>query len=172
MRILKTGPLLLLCLIALSSIAYAGQLALTAKASIYNPPEACAAPSLMYGFGLDYDINGYWHAMADASYTSYAAGGKNYTLMPITVNLIGHFAPGAPVDPYLGGGLGYYSKTVDGVENGRTGAQAMTGIAFKIGNFNAALEATYMVTDLNDPSTASVSWGGWASGTAYAWIPF
>jgi hypothetical protein len=147
-------------------------LVLGAKASIYNPPEDGANPSLMYGFVLDYDINRYLHAQADASYTSYTAKGIDYTLMPITFNLIAHFMPESNIDPYLGGGVGYYSKTVDGTERSRTGGQGMAGLNFHIGGFNASLELRYIVMDLSDPDTASLSYGGWASGTTYMWIPF
>ncbi len=158
--------------LCLFSTAYAGQLTLGAKASIYNPPEEGANPSLMYGFVLDYDINAFLHAQADASYTSYTADGIDYTLMPITVNLIAHFIPGGAIDPYLGGGLGYYSKTADGVETANTGAQAIAGFAFKVGGLNAAFEATYIVPDLSHSDKGSFAWGGSAAGTTYVWVPF
>lgn len=172
MRIQKVILLIIILLVAISSSAFAGLLTLGAKASIYNPPEEGANPTLMYGFILDYDINRILHARAGASYASYMAKGINYTLMPITFNLIAHFMPESNIDPYLGGGLGYYSKTVDGVESSKTGGQAIAGISFRIGNFNAAFEASYIVPDLSESDIGSLSWGGWASGTTYIWIPF
>jgi hypothetical protein len=158
-------------LVFFSSRAGAGLITLGAKASVYNPPEQGASPALMYGFLLDYEINSYFHANAGASYTSYTANGNNYTLMPITFDLIYHIMPGASLDPYIGGGLGYYSKTINGSENSRGGAQAMTGVAFHIGNFNAAIEISYILPDLSDSSSGSFAWGGWASGAAYVWVP-
>ena len=171
MRNIKALCLSVILLMSISSAVLAGQLTLGAKAYIYNPPEEGASPSLMYGFVLDYDMNRYLHAMAEASYTSYAAKGINYTLMPITLNLVAHFLPGSPVDPYLGGGVGYYSKTADGVENSKTGWQTMAGVTFRVGNFYAGFEATYIVPDMSQ-STGSVAWGGWASGTTSVFVPF
>ena len=162
----------MILLICSSQAANAGQLTLGAKASVYSPPEEGANPSLMYGFMLDYDINASLHARAEASYTSYTAKGIDYTLMPVTFNLIAHFIPGGAIDPYLGGGIGYYSKTAAGVETANTGAQGVAGLAFKLGGLNAALEASYVVPDLSHSEKGSMSWGGWASGTAYVLVPF
>jgi hypothetical protein len=172
MKIKKILPLFLALLLMASGMSFAGDLTLGARAGVYNPPEEGAKPSFMYGFTLDYGINAYLHARADASYTSYAADGIDYTLMPVTINLIAHFLPGAPIDPYLGGGVGYYSKTKDGVEFSKTGAQAMAGFNFKIGGLNAAFEAMYIVPDLNHSDVGSFSWGGSAAGTTYVLIPF
>jgi hypothetical protein len=172
---MKNLKLYLLIIIAFSLLvqsAHAGLLTLGAKASIYNPPEEGANPSVMYGFVLDYDINRILHARAGASYTSYTAKGINYTLMPITLNLIAHFMPESTVDPYLGGGVGYYSKTVDGVESSKTGGQAIGGITFRLEGFYAGFEVQYIVPDLAQSDIGSLSWGGWASGTSYIWIPF
>lgn len=165
--LLATAILLFYC-----GSSIAGLMTLGAKASVYNPPEPGANPSLMYGFFLDYEINEYLHARTDASYTSYTAEGIDYTLMPITANLIAHFMPGSSVDPYIGGGLGYYSKTADGVETAKTGAQGIAGLRFTVGGLTAALEVTYIVSDLGHSEDASVSWGGWATGTTSVWIPF
>jgi len=159
-------------LIFASSSARAGVLTLGAKASIYNPPEEGASPTLMYGFVLDYDINAHLHARAGASYTSYSAKGVRYTLMPITFNLIYHLMPGNFIDPYLGGGVGYYSKTEDGNEYGRTGGQAVAGMRFSVGGLNAAIEATYIDPNFDDLESGTMSWGGWAAGTTYVFIPF
>lgn len=172
MKIARIAFLSVAFMIILSCQSHAGELTLGAKASIYNPPEDGASPSLMYGFALDYDINRYFHAIAGASYTSYAAKGVDYTLMPITFDLVAHFRPDSNIDPYLGLGVGYYSKTADKVERSRTGGQAEAGVNFHIGNFNAALEISYIVTDLSDSSIGAVSCGGWASGTSYVWMPF
>lgn len=172
MRTIKTVSFILISVLFLCSNAHAGMLTLGAKAAIYNPPEAGANPSLMYGFVLDYEINRMLHANAGTSYTSYTAGGVNYTLMPITLNLIAHFMPDSNIDPYLGGGLGYYSKTAAGVESSKTGAQGVAGLAFRVGGFNAAFEAQYIVPDLSHGEIGSYSWGGWASGSAYAYVPF
>jgi len=171
-KILFLSVLISMIIILPALPAAAGALTLGAKASVYNPPEEGADPSLMYGFFLDYEINKFLHARADASYTSYAASGHNYTLMPITIGLIAHFLPDAPIDPYLGGGIGYYSSTFDGSETSHTGAQAQAGLNFHIGAFSAALEVSYIVPDLDHSDIASVSWGGWASGTAYMYVPF
>ena len=172
MRISKTALLTIILLVAIPSSAFAGLLTLGAKASIYNPPEEGANPTLMYGFMLDYDINRILHARVGAFYTSYTAKGINYTLMPITLDLIAHFMPESNIDPYLGAGIGHYSKTVNGIESSKTGGQAIAGISFRIGNFNAALEASYIVPDLEESDKGSLCWGGWASGTTYIWVPF
>jgi opacity protein-like surface antigen len=166
-------PILIsMIVLAAGSPALAGSLTLGAKASIYNPPEEGANPSLMYGFFLDYEMSKFLHARADASYTSYAAKDHNYSLMPITLNLIAHFIPDGNIDPYLGGGVGYYSYTADGMETSHTGAQAQAGLNFHIGGFSAAVEVSYIVPDINHSDVNSVSWGGWASGTTYMYVPF
>ena len=173
---MKRLTLIMFLLFALAllnaSPAFCGALTMGAKASIYNPPQEGASPSLMYGFFLDYEINKYVHTRADASYTSYSANGHNYTLMPITINLIAHFMPDGVIDPYLGGGIGYYSQTMDGAETSHTGAQAQAGLNFHMGAFSAAIEVSYIVPDLDHPEANSVSWGGWASGSTYMYVPF
>jgi len=171
MKILRV-ILITVLLAALSTPASAGMLTLGAKASIYNPPEAGASPSLMYGFMLDYDINAVFHARAGAHYTSYTANDVDYTLMPITLDILAHLMPGNNVDPYLGVGVGYYSKTIDGEESSHTGGQAIAGIKFNLGGFSAAFEATYMVPDLAKSEEGSFAWGGWASGSTYVYVPF
>jgi len=161
----------ILCLI-ISGTANAGMLTLGAKASIYNPPEAGASPSLMYGFMLNYDVNAILNIRAGASYTSYTANDIDYTLMPITLDFIAHFLPASNIDPYLGLGIGYYSKTVDAIEDSYTGGQAIAGVQFNINGLNAAFEATYIVPDLSQSDEGSLSWGGWMTGTSYVFIPF
>jgi len=178
MKIYKLIIIFTLIFSLLPGAASAGLLTLGAKASIYTPPEVGANPTLMYGFVLDYDINEIFHARAGASYTSYSVHDDitdtniNYTLMPITLNLIAHFIPGGAIDPYIGGGIGYYSKTTDSVESSHTGGQAVAGINIKTGGINVAFEAAFIDPDLSDSIEGSMSWGGWATGTSYVFIPF
>ena len=154
------------------SSSHAGVVGFTARASIYNPPEAGASPSLMYGFGFDYSVNPIVTVRGAAEYTSYTANGVNYSLMPITLSVLAHLIPYGQIDPYLGGGIGLYSKTVGPDESRTLGAQAVTGIKFYLGNFTAAFEANYMIPDWQKSGKGDFSCGGWASGFTYLTVPF
>lgn len=166
--------ILLICLILLTSVqsAHAGIAAFSARASIYNPPEEGASPSLMYGFGFDYAVNPIITVRGAAEYTSYSVGGVSYSLMPITLSVLAHLIPYSQIDPYLGAGIGLYSKTVGAEESRTLGAQAVAGIKFYMGNFTAAFEANYMIPDWNKSGKGDFNYGGWASGFTYVTVPF
>ena len=166
--------ILLICLMLffLAPGSHAGVAAFSARASIYNPPEDGASPSFMYGFGFDYAVNPVVTVRGAAEYTSYTAKGVNYSLMPITLNVIAHFIPYGQIDPYLGAGVGLYSKTVGPDESRTLGAQAVGGIKFYMGNFAAAFEANYMIPDWNKSGKGDFNCGGWASGFTYITVPF
>jgi len=155
-----------------ASAVEAGIVAFSARAFIYNPPEEGASPSLMYGFGFDYSVNPIITIRGAAEYTSYTAKGINYSLMPITLSVLAHFIPYGQIDPYLGTGVGLYSKTVNAEESRTLGAQAVAGIRFYLGNFTAAFEANYMIPDWQKSGKGDLSYGGWASGITYVTIPF
>lgn len=164
--------LVVLFFIIFAQSVQAGIVSFSARASIYNPPEEGASPSIMYGFGFDYSVNPIVTVRGAAEYTSYTVKGVQYSLMPITLNIIAHFIPYGNFDPYLGAGCGLYSKTVGADETRSLGLQAVAGLKFYIGNFTCAFEANYMIPDCQKSGSGNLSYGGWASGATYVTVPF
>lgn len=150
--------------------AQAALMEVNGRFSFYNPPEAGAGTAFMYGLGLDFNFLPSLTLSTAIEYTAYSAGGHNYSLMPITADLIYHVIPLSPVDPYLGVGLGYYSKTTDGVGKSTVGGQLRAGVNFNLLVASAGLEARYIIPDLGNTGGSSFSWGGGIGGSFL--IPF
>lgn len=148
-------------------IARADLLEIGARVSLYNPPEAGASTTLLYGLGVNLNFSPNFSLATAMEYTSYGAVGHSYSLMPITADLIYHFIPFAPIDPYLGIGVGYYKKTKDGLNNDSGGGQARAGVSADLYFFDASLEVRYLVPDFKDPSKSSFSYGASLGGTFF-----
>ena len=159
-------------LFLISNPAFAGNLNLGAKASIYNPSVPGASPTIMYGIVADYDVNQMIHARGSVEYATYSIKDTSYSLMPVTVDIIAHLFPGFFVDPYFGGGVGYYKYTAGSVETSTTGLQAVAGISASIGAFYAGFEAKYYIPDASKTSEGQLSYGGYMTGAYGVTIPF
>ena len=144
--------------------SFAGTLNHSGRAGIYTPTVAGASPSLMYGLGADYTLNDNLSVRAAVETTSYSAGGNNYTLTPITVDLIYRQTFVGMVTPYVGAGLGYYGSTVNGNTKSTTGAQAEAGLSFSMGGFTAGLELRYILPDASNSASGAFTTNGYATG--------
>jgi len=157
---------LLIVTLALS-IAYpcfAGKLDLMGRAGIYTPPVSGAAPSIMYGVGAEYGITENLSIRAAADTTSYSDGTNNYTLTPVTVDLIYHQTIQGMLTPYVGAGLGYYAYSMNGNTSSTTGLQTEAGVKFALGGFNAGFEIRYLLPDTADASSGAFTTNGYATG--------
>lgn len=172
MKKLFAISLLILILFSSSNLAYAGRLNFGAKASIYNPTISGASPTLMYGIVADYEVNPMIHARGTIEYTTYTVNNIGHSLMPVTLNIIAHFMPGTPIDPYLGGGAGYYKYVAGSDETSTIGLQAIGGIRISLGAFYAAFETSYYIPDASETGEGSLSYGGNMTGWYGVSIPF
>jgi hypothetical protein len=138
--------------------ASAGLIDIRARLSMYSPSEG-GGPALMYGLGADVNFDEHLTLAAAAEYAAYSANGHNYTLMPITLDLIYRLLPGFPIDPFLGAGLGIYNKGTDGVSKSSLGGQLRAGVQANLGLFGASADVRYVVPDFSDTSRSGVSYG-------------
>lgn len=168
----KKIGLLVLGLIILASASSAGILNVSGRAGIYSPPQSGSSPSLMYGLGADLGLTDHLSVRAAIDTTSYSVGGNQYTLTPVTVDIIYHETIAGMVTPYAGVGVGYYSSSVNGATNATTGAQAEAGVSFALGGFNAGVELRYLLPDASNGSSGSMSFNGYASGAFTQSIAF
>ena len=151
----------------LSFQVFAASLSIGTHASYFVPPETGATSTLMMGIDANYRMGGYFSAQLSVENANYVAGGKQYSLTPITLSVIGHPYPNAPFNPYIGGGIGYYDKTVDGASASTTGLHAMTGIALNLKTVNAGFEIKYTIPDTRDMSVGYSSVSGNMTGGMY-----
>ena len=157
--------LLILAVIAvIVSPSLAGNLNLMGRAGIYTPTVAGAAPSLMYGVGAEYDMTENLTLRAAADTTSYSDGTNNYSLTPITLDLIYRQTIGGMLTPYVGAGLGYYASSVNGNTSSSTGLQAEVGFKFAFAGFNAGFEFRYLLPDTGNSASGAFTTNGYASG--------
>jgi opacity protein-like surface antigen len=158
---------ILLTLVAIAFVvtpSLAGNLDLMGRAGIYTSPIAGTSPSVMYGVGAEYTLNSNFSVRAAADTTSYSDGTNNYTLTPITIDLIYKQTIEGMVTPYVGAGVGYYASSMNGSTNSTTGIQTEAGITFALGGFNAGAEIRYMLPDTGNASSGSFSTSGYATG--------
>jgi opacity protein-like surface antigen len=154
----------LIVLTIIVSPVFAGQLNLMGRAGIYTPPVAGAAPSIMYGVGAEYDMTENFTVRAAADTTSYSDGTNNYTLTPVTLDLIYRQTIQGMLTPYVGAGIGYYASSVNGATSSTTGLQTEAGVKFALGGFNAGFEIRYLLPDTADASSGAFSTNGYATG--------
>jgi opacity protein-like surface antigen len=143
---------------------FAGNLDLMGRAGIYTPPVSGAAPSIMYGVGAEYEVTDNISVRAAADTTSYSDGTDNYTLTPVTVDLIYRQTIQGMLTPYVGAGIGYYSTSVNGAATSTTGLQTEAGVKFALGGFNAGFEIRYLLPDTSNSAGGAFSTNGYATG--------
>lgn len=141
--------------------AYAGQAHLSFRGSLYKPYNSDSYVFLV-GMSLRYDINRYWTADGNVEYASYSdrQGGRN-VLLPVTADLIGHPFGRRTFDPYLGGGLGYYYRTIADTNRSSMGFQTVTGIQLRMmEGFGIAFEVRYIAPDITKPRQGGFAYSG------------
>jgi hypothetical protein len=158
-KILATSLLAVL----MCSGALATDLDIGTHASFYYPPEG-GGNTLMTGVDATYRIGPYFSARGDLDNSSYQTADHKYSLTSLSLTLIGHLNGDSIVDPYVGGGLGYYDKTTDGVSDKSTGLNALVGIAAHFQTFNAGVEIKYVIPDTRHMDTGFYSAGGQMTG--------
>ena len=158
-KLLSRGLILLIfTLTCFANIAWsAGKINFTGRAGLFNPTASNASASVMYGVGVTYDFNENWMARAALETTTYKVAGQDTTYMPATVDLIYGQQITPFLRPYAGAGLSYNSTTRAGTTLQTTGAQAVAGLKFGLGGFDAGIEYRYMVPDLNHTDKADSS---------------
>ncbi|MFC1559949.1 hypothetical protein ACFLZ2_00395 [Candidatus Margulisiibacteriota bacterium] len=149
---MKKALLVLIILSFMSLQVFAAELSIGTRVSYFMPPEAGASSTLMLGIDADYNLGPHFLAQLAVENANYTAGGSQYSLTPITLTLMGYPAPGAPLEPYIGGGIGYYDKKIDGVSASTTGIHAVAGIALNMLTFIAGFEIKYTIPDIKDGS--------------------
>lgn len=137
---------------ALCCCSFAADLTIGTHASYYTPAEEGATPTLMLGVDADYKIGGYFTARLSIDNSNYSIAGTQYSMTPVTLSLIGHPYPDAAISPYIGGGVGYYDKKINGMSDSTTGIHALAGISMNFQTFIAGIEIKYTIPDLEDGS--------------------
>ena len=170
----KKTILLLLFALMLASPVWGGRLTIGANISLYDPPESGTSVSLMVGIRADYMINKHWSADAALEWTHYQDDrGLDYTVMPMTSNLrfhplgqyLGKRHGEVHLDPYLGGGIGYYRRIVEGDDRSSFGYQALGGLRLHgVPGLRASFEVRYIVPDASHPERSGWSYGGTLGG--------
>lgn len=138
---------------------FAADLDIGTHASFYYPPEG-GGNTLMTGIDATYRIGPYFSARGDLDNSSYQTADHKYSVTSLAVTLLGHIMGDSNIDPYIGGGLGFYDKKIDGVANSSTGLNAVTGIAVHFQTFNAGIEIKYVILDTRYMETGFYSVGG------------
>jgi len=141
--------------------AYAGQAHLSFRGSLYKPYNSDSYVFLV-GMSLRYDINRYWTADGNVEYATYSdRQGRRNVILPVTADLIGHPFGRRTFDPYLGGGLGYYYRTIADTNRSSMGFQTVTGIQLRvIEGFGIAFEVRYIAPDITKPRQGGFAYSG------------
>jgi len=165
---MKKAMFIALSIVIFASMpAFSASLSVGTHASYFVPPESGATSTLMMGVDAMYKMGGYFSAQFSVENANYIAAGKQYSLTPITVSLIAHPYPNAQLNPYVGGGVGYYDKRVDGASDSTTGVHVMTGINILLQNVNAGFEIKYTVPDTRNMNVGYSSVTGSMVGGMY-----
>jgi hypothetical protein len=141
--------------------AYAGQVHLSFRGSLYKPYNSDSYVFLV-GMSLRYNINRYWTADGNVEYATYSdRQGRRNVILPVTADLIGHPFGRRTFDPYLGGGLGYYYRSIADTNRSSMGFQTVTGIQLRvIEGFGIAFEVRYIAPDITKPRQGGVAYSG------------
>lgn len=158
--------LIVVGLIGIPMVVYGGKVTLGATMSMYDPPGE-AGPTLMIGVSAGVRFNDYFEGACNIEWTQYKEGGKDVTLIPVTVDVVSHPLGIRLFDPFIGGGLGYYYKLVGDENQSSLGAQVKFGLHWKpTSGTGLDFTVTYRVPDIiNKPNEGGWSIGGGASGT-------
>jgi len=158
---LKSLVFLPLALLALALPSRAEQAHLSFRGSLYKPYNSDSYVFLV-GISLRYDINRYWTADGNVEYATYSdRQGRRNVLLPVTADLIGHPFGRRTFDPYLGGGLGYYYRTIADTNRSSMGFQTVTGIQLRVmEGFGVAFEVRYIAPDITKPRQGGFAYSG------------
>jgi len=146
-------------IILVCSNAFAADLDIGTHASFYYPPEG-GGNTLMTGIDATYKVGSYFSARGDLDNSSYQAADHKYSLTSLAVTLIGHLMGESNIDPYIGGGIGYFDKKTDGVSDTSTGLNALAGVAAHFQSLNVGVELKYTIPDTRHMETGFYSFGG------------
>ncbi|MGB9561528.1 MAG: hypothetical protein ACPL6C_01815 [bacterium] len=157
---------LVMLIVFLPTVIFAGKVSVGGNFSVYDPP-GDAGPTIMIGVSLGVRFNDYFEGACNIDWTQYKEGGKDVTLIPITIDIISHPLGIKLFDPFIGGGIGYYYKLVGNENQSTLGAQFKFGIHWKpTTGTGLDFTVTYRVPDIiNHPNDGGWSLGGGASGT-------
>jgi hypothetical protein len=158
---LKTISIAALALLCAVPGLHAGQVQLSFRGSLYKPYNSDTYIALI-GLSLRYDINRYWTLDGNVEYASYFdREGRRNVFLPVTTDLIGHPFGRRTFDPYLGGGLGYYYRTIADTNRSSMGFQTVTGIRLRTQEgFGIAFEVRYIAPDITKPREGGFAYSG------------
>ena len=158
---LKSLLFLPLAFFALALPSRAGQAHLSFRGSLYKPYNSDSYVFLV-GVSLRYDINRYWTADGNVEYATYSdRQGRRNVILPVTADIIGHPFGRRTFDPYLGGGLGYYYRTIADTNRSSVGFQTVTGIRLRtMEGFGIAFEVRYIAPDIAKPREGGFAYSG------------
>jgi hypothetical protein len=139
--------------------SFAADLDIGTHASFYYPTEG-GGNTLMTGVDATYRTGPYLSIRGDLDNSSYQTADHKYSLTSLAVTLIGHLLGESKIDPYVGGGLGFYEKTTDGLIDSSTGLNALAGIAVHFQTLNVGLEIKYVLPDTRHMETGFYTIGG------------
>ncbi len=139
--------------------ALAADLDIGTHASVYYPPDG-GGNTMMVGIDATYRMDPYFSARGDLDNSSYQSADHKYSLTSMAVTLIGHLLGDSNFDPYVGAGLGYYDKKIDGIADSSTGLNSLAGIAVHFKTFSAGIEVQYVIPDTRYMETGFYSFGG------------
>lgn len=150
-----------------SGTAAANLLELSPRLQLYNPPETRHSFTWMYGLGAKLNLTPNLSFLSTIDYTSYGTAGHTYSLMPVTGDVIYYLLPGQNLNPFLGAGVGFFKKTIDGANKYSAGGQMKAGADLKIFFMVLCLEARYVMPDFTDFSLNSFAYGLSFGGLVY-----
>lgn len=147
---MKKTMILLIASIMLPVIAllsFAADVRIGTHASYYIPPEAGASATVLLGADIDYDVDRYIEARLSIEKSDYTASGTQYSRTNVPITIKAHYSPYSSLDPYIGGGIGYYDLSTNGVSNATAGIHALAGVTMNLAGLSGGLEYTYTIPD-------------------------
>jgi opacity protein-like surface antigen len=148
------------------SSAQAATLDIGPHAYFYLPPEG-GGNTLMTGVHAIYRLNDYFSVKGSADTSNYSTPTNKYTDSELSLDLLAHLMGYSNIDPYLGAGFDVAQYTVDTTTRGRTGLNALAGLAVTISGLQAGLEVKYTIPDTQDMKTGYYSVGGQITGSIH-----
>lgn len=129
--------------------SYAAELTIGTHASYYLPPEAGASSTVLLGADVSYNLDKYIEAQLSIEKSDYSASGNEYSRTNVPITIKAHYSPYSPLDPYVGGGVGYYDLKTNGVSNATAGLHALAGISINLAGLSGGLEYKYTIPNTN-----------------------
>jgi len=143
-----------------------GNLSVNASVSIYDPP-GNTSTALLFEVAARYTFTSKIVGELSLGWTQYSDNGQTVTMMPVQLNSEFHpLGQSLLIDPYAGMGVGAYITQTGEETDVSAGLQALTGVSIKAkSGISISFEVKYMLTDISDFDSGSVTFGGGIEGS-------